>query len=78
MAMCFRHLDCGRTIPVGIDGVLRLGKVLHAKQRQGQQMGFLFLEHGLNLTALAAVNALSGPLGFPVFEVQVLFLNRFK
>ena len=63
---------------VVVDGVLTLGKVLHAQHGQGQQMRLLFLEHSLNLTALAAVNALSGPLGFPVFEVLVLFLNRFK
>lgn len=63
---------------VVVDGVLALGKVLHAQYGQGQEMGFLFLEHGLHLAAFVAMDTLRGPLGFPVFEVLVLLLNRLE
>lgn len=41
-------------------------------------MRALFLEHGLDLAALAAVNPWGGPLGLPVLQKFILLSDRIK
>ena len=59
-------------------GAHALREVLHAQQGQGLEVWTLGLEHGLHLLALGAVDALGGPIRFPVLQVLVLGLDRFK
>ena len=41
-------------------------------------MRALFLEHGLDLAALAAVNPRGGPLGLPVLQEFILLSDRIE
>lgn len=60
------------------DGALLLAEVLHPGQWQGVQVGAFFLEHGLHLAALGAVDALGRPAGLPTLQMFVLLFDGLK
>ena len=58
---------------VQMDGSLAVLVIAKRFQRQGQQRGFLFGEHGSHLTFGAAVDALIGPALFPTIKMGLRF-----